>query len=112
MKKNLFYLLALLASSCTYNSEEELGALVPGNIEEAIDYQTSVRPIINQNCAVSGCHVSGTGLPDFTDDQEVVDRAEAIKSAVLDGRMPRNGTLSFQEKDTLVSWINQGADLE
>ena len=111
--KNRFYIFFLLCSTaCTYNSEEELGAIIPGGIEESIIFSESVRPIINQNCAITGCHVAGEPRPDFSLDQEVVDHAQEIKVRVLNGSMPRMGSLTFQEKDTLISWINQGAILQ
>ncbi len=110
-------LVLFIISACTYNSEEELGARIFGNItrdEMVISFTSQVRPIIDSNCAISNCHVVGTGLPDFTIDAAVVANSEEINTRVSDGIMPpaTQEPLTFEEKDLLISWINQGAELD
>lgn len=116
IKKLLPIVILGLLSSCTYDSVEELGLRVPGNIskdEYEISYQSTVRPIIDRQCSFSGCHDAGViGIPDLTVDQNVVEEADEIKSEVLSGSMPKNGLMSFPEKDSLISWINQGTVLD
>jgi len=115
--KNVFLVFGILfVFSCTYNSEEELGIIIPGDItieEQVIGFQATVRPIIDENCAIKDCHAAGaTDQPDFSVDLVVEAYSSSIKEEVLSGRMPREGTLTFQEKDSLISWVNQGAILD
>ena len=102
--------------ACTSENEEDLGSIQPGTITKeirVISFQTEVRPIIDANCAVSGCHNGDrSSIPVFDSDKTVQEEASAIRTEVISGAMPRGRKMSFEDRDILVSWINQGAELD
>ncbi|MFY0627293.1 MAG: hypothetical protein JXR07_13415 [Reichenbachiella sp.] len=112
----LIFIGLLISYSCTYNSEEELGVFIPGDaipIDSLISFQITIRPIIDADCAISGCHVSSSrNRVDLSIDQEVVENAQDIKSRILSSNMPRGRELPFDERSYLVAWVNQGALLD
>ena len=74
-----------------------------------------IKSIIDNNCAVSGCHVpGGTGRTDYSIDANIVSNAESIKTRTQNRSMPRNGsgyTLTQQQIDEIACWVNDGAML-
>jgi uncharacterized membrane protein len=77
-------------------------------------YFPKVKAIISANCL--SCHTpGGQGMPvDLTQDQNIVNLAQQIKSATVDPpspqnrRMPQGGELSQADKDIIVAWFNKG----
>ncbi|MDH5598588.1 MAG: hypothetical protein OEY34_05660 [Cyclobacteriaceae bacterium] len=66
--------------------------------------------IISQNCAVSGCHVSGTLRVDFTVDQNLVNYAGSIKTKTGNNSMPPGASkLTVSEKASIACWVDDGA---
>ncbi|HPG06508.1 MAG TPA: hypothetical protein P5275_03850 [Saprospiraceae bacterium] len=58
--------LASMWGRCTYDILPEPEAPAFCDTAQAT-YQTTIKPIIDKNCALSGCHVAGTKAPgDFT----------------------------------------------
>lgn len=71
-------------------------------------YSATVSPIIETNCAVSGCH-SGSQAPDLRNFDNIQANASSIKSAVVSGRMPKEGSLTQSEIDAIACWVDDGA---
>lgn len=104
-------------SGCNYENEEDL---YPMNFCDTtnVGYSSTVLPIIQANCAIPGCHVSGgTGTGNFT-------TYAGLKGQVTNGRlipsieqasnaaaMPPSGKLSDCEIAKIVIWVQQGAPL-
>lgn len=118
-KHQLLALLALFSamatSGCSYHNEEEL---YPMNFcdTSAVRYSTTIRPIIEANCAISGCHVpGGEGNGDYTTFSAL--QAKAISGVLLPSinqvgnaiAMPPNGKLSDCEITQITVWVQQGA---
>jgi hypothetical protein len=107
-KLNYFMLLLLVLSACTYENElEKYG------IRDCTDatFSQSIQPIIQSKCALSGCHVNSTGLPDFTDFENIKSRAAGIKSRTSSGNMPPASSgisLTRAEIDAISCWVDQG----
>ena len=85
MKKSklLFFVIIVLSgyllNGCYYDNAEEL---YPGSLNcdvSNLSYDLVIKPIIDSNCAISGCHVSGTGRKDLSTYQ-------GVKDVVDDGR--------------------------
>lgn len=86
-------------------------------------YQTSIDPIVQAKCAITGCHVDGNqlGIPDFTNFstfQGVANNdAGGVRPRVKSDDMPRDpndpgaaGTpLTDEEKAAIFCWIDEGA---
>jgi uncharacterized membrane protein len=110
MKQSLLFLactIILLTSSCTKN-------VVDKPVDNGGPYFSQVKQIIQNNC-VSCHHQGGQGMPVIlTSDDDIVNRAAAIKAAVADPvsptnkRMPQDGQLSEADKNTIVAWFNKG----
>ena len=74
-------------------------------------YAATVSGIISSNCAVSGCHNSGSanGPGPLTTHAQIKNSAASIRSAVISGSMPKNSSLTTAQKNSIVCWIDAGA---
>ncbi len=75
-------------------------------------FSTDVQPIINGTCANSAnCH--GTGSLNsggaLTDYNKVFAKRSEIKYQISVGLMPKTGTLTDDQKNKIICWINSGA---
>lgn len=73
-----------------------------------VSFATSISPIIEGKCAVSGCH-NGSQAPDLRVFKNIHDNAAKIKTVTGNGSMPLNGTLTQEEKDLIACWVDDGA---
>jgi hypothetical protein len=76
--------------------------------DSSISYKTTVKQILVASCSSSGCH-DGNNLPSLADYQTAHDAAGQIKTAVANGVMPKNATLSATEKSAIICWVSNGA---
>lgn len=71
-----------------------------------------VRPILDANCAVSGCHVgSNAARVNLKDANNIVARATDIKDRVTVGNMPPQNSgysLTADEISLLTCWVTDG----
>ncbi|MEM9391189.1 MAG: hypothetical protein AAGA02_11985 [Bacteroidota bacterium] len=75
-----------------------------------VSFSKEIETIISSNCAISGCHVAGTGRVDFSVFSNIQSEAENIKSRTQNGSMPPGGRSISQEQIALIScWVNDGA---
>src|SRR5262245_51845040 len=75
-------------------------------------YATDVSLIIQSSCATnSGCHASGSsnGPGALTTYTQVYTARAAIHTAVANGSMPQNGSLTNDQKNAIICWIDNGA---
>lgn len=77
----------------------------------AQSFSTDVNPIIQSFCAISGCHASGStnGPGALTTYQQIFNNRSEIRTAVANGSMPQNSTLSSSQKSAIICWIDNGA---
>lgn len=75
-----------------------------------ISFGNDIKPIIANNCAVSGCH-NGSQFPDFSDDENIFENASRIKSRTESGSMPPAGRpdLTNEEIQAIACWVDDGA---
>lgn len=79
-------------------------------VTSGVKFSTEVKSIIDTKCAVSGCHVSGTGVPNFTVFANVQASASEIKSRTQSGNMPKGeDKLPQAELDLIACWVDDGA---
>ena len=72
----------------------------------------NVQPVIQGSCATgSNCHGTGSsnGPGPLLNYTQLFNARSDIRSAVLSGHMPPNGTLSATEKSIIICWIDNGA---
>jgi hypothetical protein len=74
-------------------------------------FASDVNPIIQSVCANSGCHdaASFNGPGPLTTYQQVFNARTSIRSVVASGIMPKNTTLSSDQKAAIICWIDGGA---
>ena len=105
-------LLALLFTySCESKNAEEEYPTVDCNTEQ-LTYDTDVKPIVDANCAVPGCHVPGTGravLENYVQVKSIVDNGQFEDRVLTNKTMPPNQALSVCNLDKLQAWLNNGA---
>lgn len=78
-------------------------------VPNGIAYQASVADIFKTSCAVSGCHVAGTGRQNFTMLSVIQANADDIKTRTQSGNMPRNSSITEEQKQAIACWVDDGA---
>jgi hypothetical protein len=80
-------------------------------VMSGIKLSVEIKAIIDANCAVTGCHISGGAAPvSFTTLANIQSSANDIKSKTQSGEMPKNGTKLSQDKlDLIACWVEDGA---
>lgn len=105
----------LLTISCSKGSSTGGG----GGGGTAVDCNTvankaftaDINPIIQGRCNVAGCHASGStnGPGPLTNYAQVFAARSLIRTSVSSGSMPKNGTLTADQKNSIICWIDGGA---
>lgn len=118
MKKQLLLTATALATvlclqSCTKDNVSEY-SVSDGNCSDTISFAEQIQPLVNQNCATSGCHDAATQASgyDFTTHGMIAANANTMLSAMRwEGgvQMPQGMP---QLPDSLIQqfscWIDQG----
>jgi len=72
---------------------------------------TDVMPIITNSCAVSGCHDGNSGIPDWTNKNNVIMSAANIKTRTGNGTMPPGDrSITDEEIQNIACWVDDGAE--
>ncbi len=106
--------MVLALHACTYDNEQELFGTIetdpdPDTDPMEISLSNEVIPLMNTNCAISGCHVVGVQSPNLSVKANVISNASKIKSETQSGNMPRGRTITLAEKNIIKNWVDQGA---
>ncbi|MBK5270090.1 MAG: hypothetical protein JJE22_03660 [Bacteroidia bacterium] len=74
-------------------------------------FDANVNPIIQNFCNIASCHNSGSfnGPGPLTNYTQIFDARTSIRSAVSTGLMPQNTTLTTAQKNSILCWIDAGA---
>ena len=74
-------------------------------------FAADVSPIISSSCAIASCHAagSGNGPGPLTNHTQIFAARTSIRSAVSNGTMPKNSSLSTSQKNSIICWIDSGA---
>ena len=75
-------------------------------------FAADVSPIIQTSCATnSNCHGSGSinGPGPLIDYTAIFNARTKIRSAVASGIMPKTGTITTAQKNSILCWIDSGA---
>jgi hypothetical protein len=110
-------MLFLMTQSCTKDK------YVPVKLNDQCDttfYTREIKPIISNNCSISGCHNGEQSTPNYNNYDELKEEIEdkinneseilyRIKLPVSDPlHMPIDVELNQSDIDKLESWINSG----
>lgn len=80
--------------------------VVKGNSNTSL--VNDIQPIIEANCVSSECHGGGEN-PNLSSLANIKSNAGAIKRETQNGNMPRNGSLTPEEKALIACWVDEGA---
>ena len=98
MKKVIFILACTALFSSCKKSSTSFTADCSGT---AKSYKTDVAPIMSSKC--NSCHSQFSTYSGVSGDKT------SIRSNIVDGNMPKGGSLSTAEKNAIVCWIDNGA---
>src|SRR5690554_2741162 len=107
-----FGLLLSVLLSCNSENEEDLTPDDDVCMDNTATLSGSVSSIINTNCAVPGCHVSGTGRANFTVKENIIANASTIQNFTQNGIMPppeSGRALNDLQKQNIFCWVENGA---
>ncbi len=111
VKITMLISILLFGTSCAYDNAEELygeQTCPPGGMS----FSQTIHPIINSNCAIIGCHVSGQQLPTLENYAQISSDTAKIKARTSTGTMPPSNTsksISPEEIDAIACWVDVGA---
>jgi uncharacterized membrane protein len=75
-------------------------------------FATDVSPVIQTKCATDGtCHGSGStnGPGPLINYTAIFNARSTIRSAVASGIMPKTGSITTAQKNSILCWIDSGA---
>src|SRR6187549_2198437 len=122
MKKSILVILAafLLIASCSKGGGDDPGGGGNGGgggggsvncTGVASAFAANVNPIIQSTCATDAtCHGAGSvnGPGPLLTHTQISNASVTIKTAVANGTMPKTGSLTTAQKNSIICWINSG----
>ena len=119
MKKGILVILTsfFLIAACSKGGSDDGGTGGGGGgtvncTGVASAFAANVLPIIQSTCATNAtCHGAGSanGPGPLLTYSQISGFAGSIKTAVANGTMPKTGTLTTAEKNSIICWVNAGA---
>ena len=109
--QSLCFIALLTFMSCAYDNAEDLYGseeCPPGGTS----FAQTIQPIINANCAISGCHVTGQQNPPLTTYEQVAANADRVKARTSNGTMPPTSSglsLTIEDIESIACWVDDGA---
>jgi len=100
-----------ISISCSKSSSGGGSGAVDCNTVANKAFAADVNPIIQSSCAITGCHEAGSinGPGPLTNYTQVFNARNLIQTAVSNGTMPKTGSLSSSQKNSIICWIQGGA---
>ena len=107
---SVFIAFVYISISCSKGGSGAV-SLVDCNTVTNKAFAADVNPIIQSSCAITGCHDagSGNGVGQLTTYNDIFNHRTEIQSAVSAGRMPKTGSISTSQKNSILCWIQSGA---
>jgi hypothetical protein len=111
-----YLLLTGMLCSCAKDPQPVIPVRPPGCDSGQVSYRLQIRPIVQNNCAISGCHVAGgEGAYDYRTYTVLADRIRSgrlLQRLRLDRedpmKMPEDFDMNPCDRYTLELWIAQG----
>jgi len=101
MKKIMFCLIvcSALMGACSKSSTNP--NFTPDCSGAVKSFSRNISPVFQGVCA--GCHTNFSNYSQISADKS------AIRSKIVDGSMPQQGSLSTAQKNNVICWIDNGA---
>lgn len=74
-----------------------------------VSWASDIQPMLETNCAITGCHNGSSRSNDFRKYTSVKEFAKSIKSKTQDRSMPFDATLTQRQIDLIACWVDDGA---
>jgi hypothetical protein len=107
----LFAGMVLMVQACTFNKEELLYEEEDCSSVE-ISFSGNIFPIVQGNCALSGCHIQGGGAPGLYENYNQVrfsvENGTFQQRVLVTKDMPPFGPLTDCQIELLSRWIEEG----
>lgn len=73
-------------------------------------FSADISPIMQNTCAISSCHATGSanGPGALTNYSQIAAAASRIRTAVANGTMPQGSSLTTAKKNSILCWIDSG----
>ena len=73
-------------------------------------FNADILPIFQNSCATTSCHAAGSvnGPGALVNYNQIAAAASRIRTAVANGSMPQNSSLSTAQKNSILCWIDSG----
>jgi hypothetical protein len=91
----------LICGAMFVSCKKDKSTYTPDCSGAAKSYATDVAPLMSGKCV--GCHSS------YASYSGVSSSKSTIRSNIVSGNMPQNGSLTDAEKNSIVCWIDAGA---
>lgn len=72
-------------------------------------WSNDIKPILEKNCAISGCHNGVSRANNFREYASAKSFAKTIKSKTQDRSMPFDGSITQNQIDLIACWVDDGA---
>ena len=101
--------------ACNKTVDNTVANMTTGSVDcsgPAKSFSVDINPIIQTFCATgSNCHgsASNNGPGELIAYSEIFNAHAQIRSAVLSGIMPKNGSLTAAQKNAIICWIDNGS---
>ena len=112
MKILIALILIVFLYSCSKSGSGGTPPAVDPCIGTSFRFSSDVQPIFTSTCSnSSNCHgtASTNVCGPLTDYNKIFTKRAIISSQVRAGIMPQNSTLSADQKNKIICWINSGA---
>lgn len=97
--------MVLASQACTYDTLPESQVICT----DQISWSAHIKPIIETKCTLEGCHNGSSGLPNFYQFENIKQRASLVKELTTARIMPRTGSLTQAQIDSIACWVDNGA---
>ena len=117
MKKTILVITAafFIIASCSKGSDGGGGGNGGGGgsvdcTSVASTFSGTVNQIIQSTCAIATCHEAGSvnGPGPLLTYTQIFNARGAIKIAVSNGTMPKTGSLTTAQKNSIICWVDAG----
>lgn len=105
-KGYLFFLVSIFFFSCETHVQEEIEIIESSICDPNTSYELTIEPIIANNCLE--CH-AGSQSPNLSSYSGVSTNADRIRFQVANRFMPQGGSLTNEEIELILCWVDNGA---
>ena len=103
-------LLLVFITSCLHEKADNFSTIVPC---EEVTFSGDIKPIVIMHCTLTGCHIPGFTMGDFTNYDSLkikIDNGKFFFRVLQSKTMPPLNPLSAQDLENIRCWMDGGAE--